>query len=275
MLTVALNAELTTSTGWIQLLPDTCRIAGIDGRNWLNDQPDSVVSKSRLPMVIDYEHASEHRAPQGLDAPAAGWVDRLQVRGFSVWGHTDWTPHAKQRITSREYRYISPVFTYDRDTGRIHQLISAGLTNKPNLDLKALNHRIEPIPQPDEVINQIHDLQACHPGLSLDDAYERFIHEKAFVCARTRPSGNFDIAFNTAVASLRNAIPKPTVIPALNHGQNVDIQQYQHANPKLSTSDAVARLRMNQACQQATALQRKSGYQISFTEALNRIENHA
>ncbi len=50
----------------------------------------------------------------------------------------DWTAKARNSISEREYRYLSPVFTYD-DTGRIHRFSSFGLTNKPNLLIKALN----------------------------------------------------------------------------------------------------------------------------------------
>jgi phage I-like protein len=46
-------------------------------------------------------------------------------------------------IADREYRFISPVFTYRRDNGEIVALISAGLTNQPNLDMTALNRRDE------------------------------------------------------------------------------------------------------------------------------------
>ena len=37
-------------------------------------------------------------------------------------------------IESGEYKYISPVFTYDRKTGAVKSLINAALTNNPALD---------------------------------------------------------------------------------------------------------------------------------------------
>lgn len=143
MLTIALNTPLPASASaapaWVQLLPDARDVVGHDGRRWLNDLPDFVVNHSRTPLVLDYEHASEHRAPQGLDAPAAGWITRLEVRGSAVWGQVEWTDRARQQITSREYRYLSPVFQYEKDSLRIVQLTSAALTNQPNLNLTALN----------------------------------------------------------------------------------------------------------------------------------------
>lgn len=130
---------------WIELIPAGPAIIGIDGRQWLNETPDRIIAAfiaRNKPMVVDYEHASEHRAPQGLDAPAAGWVDRLEVRGMgSIWGHVVWTEKAMQYIADKAYRFISPAFTFEKTTQRIAALISAALTNKPNLNLTALNHR--------------------------------------------------------------------------------------------------------------------------------------
>ncbi|HRF45108.1 MAG TPA: phage protease [Candidatus Competibacteraceae bacterium] len=149
MLTIALNTPLPATASaaptWIQLLPDSRDITGYDGRRWRNDLPDRVVAQSRMPLVLDYEHASEHRAPQGLDAPAAGWIARLEVRGgAAVWGQVDWTERARQQIEAREYRFLSPVFQYEKDSQRIVRLTSAGLTNQPNLPLTALNRKGTP-----------------------------------------------------------------------------------------------------------------------------------
>lgn len=131
-----------TVPDWIELIPAGPAIVGTDGRRWLNDTPDRIIAAftaRNTPMVVDYEHASEHRAPQGLDAPAAGWIDRLEVRVGSIWGHVEWTASARQRIEAREYRFISPVFTFEKASSRIAALQSAALTNQPNLNLTALN----------------------------------------------------------------------------------------------------------------------------------------
>lgn len=145
----ARNALITsanpTAPKWIELIPPGLLVVGVDGRQWRNDMPDRIVATAnaaRNPIVVDYEHSSEHRAPHGLDAPAAGWIDRLEVRGAgSIWGHVEWTAKALQYITERAYRFISPVFTFEKDTTRIVALVSAGLTNQPNLPLTALNQR--------------------------------------------------------------------------------------------------------------------------------------
>lgn len=86
--------------------------------------------------------ATERRHPNGLDAPAAGWVDRLEVRAGAIWGHVkEWTARARQQLAEKAYRFISPVFQFEKTSGRIVALTSAALTNAPNLALTALNSR--------------------------------------------------------------------------------------------------------------------------------------
>lgn len=132
---------------WIELIPPGPAVAGADGRRWLHDAPNLILSAFAArtrPMVIDWEHATEHRAPHGLDAPAAGWIDRLESRSGSIWGHVSaWTERAAQQLRNREYRFLSPVFRFEKATGRIVELVSAALTNQPNLNLAALNQRAQ------------------------------------------------------------------------------------------------------------------------------------
>lgn len=130
---------------WIELLPAGPEVEGFDGRRWRNDSPDRIVAafqRRDRPMVIDWEHATETRAPNGLDAPAAGWVDRLEVRSGAIWGHVkEWTARARQQLAEKAYRFLSPVFQFEKKSGRIVALTSAALTNAPNLRLTALNSR--------------------------------------------------------------------------------------------------------------------------------------
>lgn len=121
------------------------RVDGIDGREWLNDQPQSILdwfhyeqSRNR-DVPLDWEHATEKKSPQGERAPAAAWIKEMAIRNGEIWCRLDWTPRGRQSVAGREYRYISPVFDYLRSSGRIVRLVSAGLTNKPNLVLTALN----------------------------------------------------------------------------------------------------------------------------------------
>ena len=91
-------------------------------------------------MPIDYDHATDFAAPEGRPAPAAGWIRELAERDGALWGSVEWTPHGAKAITSREYRYISPVFQYSPD-GAVTRLLRAGLTNNPNLYLTAISAR--------------------------------------------------------------------------------------------------------------------------------------
>ena len=96
-------------------------------------------------LPFDYLHATELKAPNGEEAPAAGWVReyRLNQRG-ALEARVEWTERARNAIAAREYRYVSPVFLFDQD-GRIHRFSSFGLTNKPNLAIKALNAEQSPL----------------------------------------------------------------------------------------------------------------------------------
>lgn len=139
---IALN-EAGTAPEWIELIPAGFDVQGRDGRAWINPDPQGVVTATAAdthPLPLDWEHSTENRAPQGLDAPAAGWIEETAVReGGAIWGRVDWTLRGRTMVEAREYRFISPVFAYDKVTGVIRRLVSAALTNTPNLLLTALN----------------------------------------------------------------------------------------------------------------------------------------
>jgi phage I-like protein len=147
----ACNQPLSADSGapdWIQLLPAGPAIVGSDGRAWSLPDPSALVTAfaaRNKPLVVDWEHASEHRAPKGLDAPAAGWVDRIEERAGAIYGHVEWTAKAAAQIAAKEYRFLSPVFTYRKADAAIVALTSAGLTNQPNLNLTALNQEQPPM----------------------------------------------------------------------------------------------------------------------------------
>lgn len=79
-------------------------------------------------MVIDYEHQTH----KGGKAPAAGWVPKMDWReGDGMWVESKWTPAAQSHIENGEYRYFSPTFVYDKNSGRLEKIISIALTNDP------------------------------------------------------------------------------------------------------------------------------------------------
>ncbi|MHB2082136.1 phage protease [Pseudomonas asiatica] len=149
---IALNVDLSDLSSiegqapeWIELIPTGPTITGRDGRTWLFDELAQQLvlgafTQRSIDMVMDWEHATEVAAPKGEPAPAAAWIDRLELRGGALWGHVAWTPRAGEQVVAREYRFVSPVFDYDDASRRILRMVSVGLTNKPNLVLTALNH---------------------------------------------------------------------------------------------------------------------------------------
>lgn len=127
---------------WLLLAP-AGRTTGADGRSFALADPGAVVAaheREHADIPLDWEHATHIRAPQGLDAPAAGWITSLQVREGAVWGQVAWTPAGAEAVRARAYRYYSPAYYHD-DAGNIRGIPSVGLTGKPNLAVPALNQQ--------------------------------------------------------------------------------------------------------------------------------------
>lgn len=87
-------------------------------------------------FLFDYDHQTLRAEKNGQPAPAAGWGGRLEWRsGDGLYAvEMDWTPAALSAIAAKEYRYISPVFLYDKKTGAVTSVKMAALTNYPALD---------------------------------------------------------------------------------------------------------------------------------------------
>lgn len=88
-----------------------------------------------LDLVIDYEHQTLHAKENGKPAPAAAWITALEYEaGRGLWAIVSWTEDGREAVAKREYRYLSPVFPFDPDTGAVLWLHSVALTNTPNLN---------------------------------------------------------------------------------------------------------------------------------------------
>lgn len=133
---------------WAEVLPPGPIVVGRDGRRWTYEAAhvlrSTLAHSQGAELPFDYLHSTELQAPKGEEAPAAGWAleYRVSERG-AIEARVDWTPRAANSISAREYRYISPVFLHD-ENGRIERFTSFGLTNKPNLVVKALNSETNP-----------------------------------------------------------------------------------------------------------------------------------
>lgn len=141
------------SQDWVHLLP-LGTFSGRDGRGpyLVRDAANIVAATSKLGMdlPVDYEHQIDHATKNGQPAPAAGWIKELKVDDQGIWGRVEWTEKARQHLISKEYRFLSPVFTFHKTTGEIMRLHRAALTNNPNLHLMALASQDAPdSPEPE------------------------------------------------------------------------------------------------------------------------------
>ena len=128
---------------WVELIP-AGRVRGRDGRAWNNSAPQTILehfTAQRMDLPIDLEHSTELKAPKGEAAPAAGWIKELQNREGTIWGRVEWNQLGEELVATKQYRYLSPVILFHKDNGLIVGLTSVGLTNRPNLNLQALNHQ--------------------------------------------------------------------------------------------------------------------------------------
>lgn len=142
----ALALEIKKATNEIQLFP-AGEFAGVDGRptdvdggKWIINAELAAalvaqVDAAKTPLVIDYEHQTLRSAENGQPAPASGWFSKVEWRegaGLYAVG-VEWTTNAAAMIEAKEYRFISPVFRYNK-RGEVRQLLHAALTNTPALD---------------------------------------------------------------------------------------------------------------------------------------------
>lgn len=89
----------------------------------------------RNPAVLDYEHQTLRKEDNGQPAPAAGWLRALQWReGSGLWATVELTERAVEYIRAGEYKYISPVFFFDPQTGEVLTIQMAAFTNTPAID---------------------------------------------------------------------------------------------------------------------------------------------
>ncbi|EMW38230.1 mu-like prophage I family protein [Escherichia coli P0299917.10] len=145
----ALSLEITKAThSEIQLFP-AGEFSAVDGRphtdevesgKWvltaeLAAQLVAQVAARATPFVIDYEHQTLRAVNNGKPAPAAGWFSQVEWRegvGLYATG-VEWTENAAAMIAAGEYKFISPVFAYNK-RGEVLELLHAALTNPPALD---------------------------------------------------------------------------------------------------------------------------------------------
>lgn len=110
---------------------------GLQGWNLSDAAAWAIIGRAqrqRDRFLIDYDHQTLN--DNGTRAPAAGWFSRLEWRpgdGLYAAG-VEWTAAAQAAIQAKEYRYISPVLTYDPKSGNVTGLLMAAIVNYPAID---------------------------------------------------------------------------------------------------------------------------------------------
>ena len=96
----------------------------------------ALATERQTPFVIDYEHQTLYAETSVNPAPAAAWFNTLEWReGDGLYAvDVEWTERAAALITGDEYRYLSPVFKFDPNTGVVTELLMAAVTNNPAID---------------------------------------------------------------------------------------------------------------------------------------------
>ncbi len=132
-----------TTDNWLRVLP-VGSFKSVDGRPtecaaWVltaehGQRMVAALKQRQDGLVIDYEHQTLKSATNGQPAPASGWMQDFEWRDDGLYARCSWTESASAMIASQEYRYISPVFSYDQKTGMVDGLLHAALTNTPALD---------------------------------------------------------------------------------------------------------------------------------------------
>ena len=184
------------------------------------------VAAKANPLVIDYEHQTLYAEKNGQKAPAAGWFagKSLQWRdGVGLFAvDPEWTPAAAGHIASREYRFISPVFEYDRASGEVLDLRMAALTNNPGLSgmaavaLTALND----FSTQEEHVNETLKKLLAAIGLA-EDAGEA--DAMAAVAALKAKAESAD-GLTTQIAALKAQHPDPAKYVAVETMQSLQSQ---------------------------------------------------
>ena len=134
---VALAAAEDGPSEWVQLLPAPMggRVHAKDSRWWSLSPADFVAHTGigAAGLVVDYEHATQKAAKQGIESPAAGWIRELRIDDDMVMARVDWTPRGSQSLADKEYKFISATFAqrWANEGRQAIALLGASLTNDP------------------------------------------------------------------------------------------------------------------------------------------------
>ena len=266
----ALSLPLATDAGAgpspVVLIPDG-QFAASDGRppglpGWRLDADIAArlirrVQGRKTKLVVNYEHAE----PVGAPLPAAGWIDPASlayVPGTGLTAQVDWLPKARDMLAQGEYAYLSPVIRYDATSGAVLDLLLAGLTNTPALDvLPALSARLRLVAadleddpassQPPEVPPMPLDLAKLREalGLAADADHDAILTQAAALSTAQAQVTDLEAKLSALEADKAALSTAPGAAP--------DPSQYV---PKAVYDEAVAKLRSLAVTNDAAELDR-------------------
>ncbi len=203
----------------VQLFPDgdfdardgrPGRLKGCSAKAWRLDADiaDALIARANTretPLFIDYEHHTLTAKDAGHKAVAAGWIEALAyVPGRGLFARVAWTDAARAHILADEYRYISPLFTFDPETGAVLSLVNAALTNNPALDGMAAVAAVRQVaasqtdqPQPedcmDELLKRLRFLLNLPVAATAEDVTARLDALKAQVTTGAEAAASVDL----------------------------------------------------------------------------------
>jgi phage I-like protein len=241
-----------------------------------------VLARARVnEFVFDYEHQTQLSEKNGMPAPAAGWfsgsdVDYVDGKGLVV-NNVRWTARAKAHIEAEEYKYVSAVFMFDKNTGEVKELYCAALTNDPGLhgmdsvQMAALSARFAATPftaDTDPALDTVDNpsekpmnpvLLACLTALGLPQTDAVTAEQATTAIAALKAQADSATALTTEVAALKSAAP--------------DAAKYVTLDKFTEVSAALATLTAKQAGDEVEALivqARSEGKCIPAVEAVWR-----
>lgn len=130
---LSLSSDLVEAPEYIMVLP----LGHIS-----SEKGDFVVDRESFQMIQDHmQHRSvdividyEHQTLSGSQAPAGGWIKKLELKENGIFAKVEWTDKAKGYLRNREYRYLSPVVLVRKKDRKALQLHSVALTNTPAIN---------------------------------------------------------------------------------------------------------------------------------------------
>lgn len=126
--TAAAGAEYPA---WIKMAPRG-PVTTRDGRSYSFD-PEALAVRfaaDGVAVPIDVNHATVLLGAKGEEAPAQGWITKVEPRQDGLYGEADWLDSGKAILKARTHRYISPAFPPDTN-GSAAWMHSVALVSAP------------------------------------------------------------------------------------------------------------------------------------------------